>query len=173
MKYEKLTVDGFIKRLHSGGYKSITGARRAIGKAQFSGDGKERARAEANKHFDAQPAADKAPRKKKVSPRLEKNPNSEFLSSIHILGEVVGTVSQAIAAMEKAKACSPKVNIDKGIQVAQEALTDSMEELRTSVLTPYKSSGKGNGVHREEVVSKFVQAAPAALGVSGIPKTGP
>ena len=84
----------------------------------------------------------------------------------------MGTVSQAIAAMEKAKACSPKVNIDKGIQVAQEALTDSMEELRTSVLTPYKSSGKGNGVPTEEVSNKFVQAAPQALGVTRVPKPG-
>lgn len=51
MNYEKLTVERFEARLKNGDYKGLTGARRAIGKTDWSKKDKERAHELADKHF--------------------------------------------------------------------------------------------------------------------------
>jgi hypothetical protein len=54
--YEKLTLEKFKTNLKGGKYETLTGARRAIGKADWSNVDREAARATADKHFGA-PAA--------------------------------------------------------------------------------------------------------------------
>lgn len=53
MNYEKLTVERFAVRLKEGAYKGLTGARRAIGKTDWTKKDKDRAHAFADSHFAA------------------------------------------------------------------------------------------------------------------------
>lgn len=52
MNYEKLTPEKFAEKLKAGEYQNLTGARRGIGKADWSDAEKETARSKAEKHFD-------------------------------------------------------------------------------------------------------------------------
>lgn len=63
MNYERLTVDNFETRLKSGTYSGLTGARRAIGKADWSKKDKERAQELANKFYESGGKPTKAPTK--------------------------------------------------------------------------------------------------------------
>lgn len=63
MAYEALTADTFIEKLKSGGYPSIAGARRAIGRSQWPEPLKEKCHAAINKKFGSEPAK-AAPAKK-------------------------------------------------------------------------------------------------------------
>lgn len=64
MNYEKLTFEGFKKKLASNGYQGgLTGARRAIGKTDWPEADKNKARALAEKHFGGAPAKTAAPKK--------------------------------------------------------------------------------------------------------------
>lgn len=56
MNYEKLTPERFTQKLKAGEYKILAGARRAIGKADWSSKEKEKAHEVATKHFGASPA---------------------------------------------------------------------------------------------------------------------
>lgn len=53
MNYEKLTVERFAVRLKEGAYKGLTGARRAIGKTDWTKKEKDRAHELADSHFAA------------------------------------------------------------------------------------------------------------------------
>jgi hypothetical protein len=65
MNYEKLTVERFAARLKENAYKGLTGARRAIGKTDWTKKDKERGHELANEFFgDAPKAAAKATTKK-------------------------------------------------------------------------------------------------------------
>jgi len=69
MNYQKLTLATFSENLAGGRYQNVTGARRAIGKADWSQADKDKAQALANKHFGeneapAKPAKQKAAAKK-------------------------------------------------------------------------------------------------------------
>jgi hypothetical protein len=73
--YAKLTVDTFNHRLKEGGYKSLAGARRALGKAEdLSEADKQKCRGAADRHFGvpangaAKPAPKKAATKKEAKP---------------------------------------------------------------------------------------------------------
>lgn len=67
MNYEKLTLDKFADKLKAGDYKNLTGARRAIGKADWKEADKEKARSLAEKTFGApEPKAEKKAAKKAV-----------------------------------------------------------------------------------------------------------
>jgi hypothetical protein len=66
MQYEKLTFDRFKEALASGRYAEggVPGARRAVGKASFSAEEKEKAHKAINKHFEVEAAAPKATKAK-------------------------------------------------------------------------------------------------------------
>jgi hypothetical protein len=51
MNYQKMTIPMFQQRLKEGAYKGITGARRAIGKADWGQKERDEAHVLANKHF--------------------------------------------------------------------------------------------------------------------------
>lgn len=51
MNYQKMTIPAFQERLKQNAYKGITGARRAIGKADWSPELREKAHLIANKHY--------------------------------------------------------------------------------------------------------------------------
>jgi hypothetical protein len=74
MNYEKLDVDRFITRVQNKEYAGLTGARRAIGKANWSDKDKKRAHEFADKFFGANSAvAAKATRTPKTrAPKAEK-----------------------------------------------------------------------------------------------------
>lgn len=72
MNYEKLTVERFEVRLKEGAYQGLTGARRAIGKTDWSKKDKDRAHELANKYFGSageKPAPKKAAGKKPSAPK--------------------------------------------------------------------------------------------------------
>jgi len=74
MNYEKLTVDRFGLNLKEGKYKSITGARRAIGKtSSWGAKEKEAAQALANKHFKVE-ATPKAAKPSPAKPAVAAKP---------------------------------------------------------------------------------------------------
>lgn len=75
MNYEKLSVDRFVSNLKDGKYSGLTGARRAIGKADWSKKDKERAQEIAAKHFgDTAPTAKtEKPAKKVAAAKVEKS----------------------------------------------------------------------------------------------------
>jgi len=62
MNYEKLTPEKFTEKLKDSSYDSLTGARRAIGKASWPETAKATARTQAEKFFGGTPT--KAPKKK-------------------------------------------------------------------------------------------------------------
>jgi hypothetical protein len=66
MNYEKLTPEKFVTKLKAGEYESLTGARRGIGKADWSDADKEAARTKAEKHFGGVPAPAKKTATKKA-----------------------------------------------------------------------------------------------------------
>lgn len=71
MNYEKLSPERFAEKLKAGEYDSLTGARRAIGKASWSEAAKNTARAAAEKAFGGAAAPAKAAPKKtaKAAPK--------------------------------------------------------------------------------------------------------
>jgi len=68
MNYEKITVPRFAERLKAGMYKNVTAARRAIGKADWSEQERQKAQAITNKHFGASDVA--RPSKPSVSAKV-------------------------------------------------------------------------------------------------------
>lgn len=62
MNYEKITVPRFAERLKGNMYKNVTAARRAIGKADWSPNDRQKAHQITNKHFgaDASPVPTKS-----------------------------------------------------------------------------------------------------------------
>jgi len=62
MSYQKLSVDRFLVNLREGKYESPTGARRAIGKADWPEKEKARAREVTEKHFGGTVTVEKKPR---------------------------------------------------------------------------------------------------------------
>lgn len=188
MKYQKLTVEDFAKKLADGGYEHLTGARRAIGKTGWKDADKEKAKSLADAHFGAEakakPAATKKVAKKKVakkpapkkqaaaksrkeaaraaSPANDSEPTGTGLAAIHLVGETVGTINQAIMAMQKAKEAAPDVDITKGIQAAQNGLTGAVEQLNREVGNT--SASKSNG-HQGLLTPSFAEASPAAVGL--------
>jgi hypothetical protein len=73
MNYEKLTPETFVTKLKGNQYESLTGARRAIGKASWSDADKESARAKALKFFGDNGAAPAAkPAAKTAAPKAPK-----------------------------------------------------------------------------------------------------
>jgi hypothetical protein len=61
MNYEKLTVDSFIQKAKDGKYSGLTGARRAIGKTDWSDKDRKTAHAFADKFFAADDASKSKP----------------------------------------------------------------------------------------------------------------
>jgi hypothetical protein len=75
MNYERLTVDRFELNLKEGKYAGLTGARRAIGKANWTTKEREKAKEIANKFFDGgkpSVAKTKAPKPEKKAAKAPK-----------------------------------------------------------------------------------------------------
>jgi hypothetical protein len=83
----------------------------------------------------------------------------DILREIHITGERVGTVSQAIAAMEKA--AQHGADVIAGMQIAQDVLTQSVEDLKQQT-----ASDGNNGASDNEVARRFVESAPSGTGLN-------
>jgi len=69
MKYEPLTPEKFAEKLKAGIYESLTGARRAVGKAAWNDAQRDKARKQAEAHFGTEgaPAPKKVAAKKPVT----------------------------------------------------------------------------------------------------------
>lgn len=72
MNYEKITLAKFSERLAEGKYNSVAGARRAIGKTEWSEADKSKAQALVNKKFGVDASAPKATK----SPKAAKAPKA-------------------------------------------------------------------------------------------------
>ena len=101
--------------------------------------------------------ARKAPKATRaVGPRAQTSAEKTMLSEINIVGERVGTVAQAIQALETAKAHG--ADVKKGMQEATDIVTGSMTQLKQQV----QSSGS-NGRTTNEVATKFAESQPVGL----------
>jgi hypothetical protein len=96
MNYEKLTVDSFIANAQAGKYAGLTGARRAIGKANWSPKDKKRAAEFADKHFaDGKHAVKK---EAAVRPPAKKAKRSAAASSVKKPAKRAAKKAPAVAA---------------------------------------------------------------------------
>jgi hypothetical protein len=188
MKYEKLTIKAFKDKLEDGQYDSLTGARRAVGKVSGWSEGeRDKARTLADKYFGADStekttakAKGKGGKKKKAAKkaaakRTSKAPKAAAAASkpgrkkraqttlgrTQLIGEYVGTISQAIAAMDAAK--SHGMNVDAGMAAANEGLTNALIALKDIAF------GQKNGISYAAVAKRFADTAPAAGPISEPP----
>lgn len=108
--YEKLTLEKFKTNLKGGKYETLTGARRAIGKADWSNVDRETARALADKHFGA-PAAS-APKSRPAPKKAEKASTPPPKAAVKP-GPKVGrpAASASVAAAEKRSGDEPKAAV--------------------------------------------------------------
>jgi hypothetical protein len=74
MHYEKLTVERFAQNLKDGKYAGLTGARRSIGKTDWTTPDREHAHELANKHFAKEGAASKGKTPKPAKTAAAKKP---------------------------------------------------------------------------------------------------
>lgn len=103
--YEKLTLPRFKTLMHGGKYKSLTAARRAIGKASWSPDERMDARQSAHAYFQVawrKPAPKTAPA------------GAPLVTSLADLSEVLGTLYVCLNALQ------PLSETDKGLRVEYE-----------------------------------------------------
>lgn len=162
--YKKLGFDGFLENLSNGKYKSIGGARKAIGKSSLTAKEKEKAGEAAEKALgsgekpekkvkgkpgrkpgrkpkaEAKVSAQKAERKLRA-PSISKS-EADLLKELGIIGNKIGTISQAIAALDKAKQLNPKLDVSEGTQIAKEVLTTGVKELQ-KLTSSVRSRGNG------------------------------
>jgi len=208
MGYEKLTPAKFKERLSSGGYKNAGGARKSVGKSDWSDVDKDKMRALIDKHFGAEAAQPEKKAAKKKAPvkkaakkgrvkkaaakpvkkgRVKKAPTKKVakktravakrqpkidagadasLAEIHIVGQVVGTITQAINAMEKANSVGGgSIKVAEGLRAAQSGLTGAVNHLNSEVVSKWSAPKKSanNGVTKP--IPSFADAAPAAVGL--------
>lgn len=187
MSYSKISPESFISKLAAGDYKNAGAARRAVGRSSLSDAGKKLCYTAIADHFKdtetpappARQARKKVAKKvvKKVgkkkaarapktnakgkAPKSEKpmfNSTEEQLAKIHLAGQRVGTIVQAIRAMKEAKEVSPELDTDAGAQQAQSALTSIMAEVHDDVVVTKSDPG---------VAKAFAETAGAAVGIPG------
>lgn len=105
MNYQKMNIASFQQRLKEGLYKGVTGARRAIGKADWGQAEREKAHAIVNKHFKVSAAeAGRAPRT--TAPRVDgaKTTNQRTVASAR------ATAGPTVSRSATTKALTPKTN---------------------------------------------------------------
>jgi hypothetical protein len=69
----------------------------------------------------------------------------DMLAKIHLAGERVGTIAQAIAAMKAAKDINSNIELGDGPQIAAEAINSILSDIQTTVTTAL-----GNAVPEED-----------------------
>lgn len=108
--YEKLTLEKFKTNLKGGKYATLTGARRAIGKADWSNVDREAARATADKHFGAPAAgAPKAAAAAKPAKKAEKvTPVAAKKAAVVVPKAGKSTPGRNVSAGSEEKASAPK-----------------------------------------------------------------
>jgi hypothetical protein len=110
MNYEKLTVERFALRLQENAYKGLTGARRAIGKTDWSKKDKERAHELADKTFGAGGKVAKsvktaAPKKAAAAKKVSVPKKAAGKKRV---AAALAPVQSAVAAPAKPQAGSPR-----------------------------------------------------------------
>lgn len=191
--YKKLGLDGFLENLENGKYKSIGGARKAIGKSSWTGKEKEKAAEAAEKQLgsgekpvkkakgkpgrkpgrkpkaEAKVAAPKAEKVKALKPSVTgaivSTKEVRLLQELGIISNKIGTISQAIVALERAKQLSSKLDISEGIQVSKEVLTTSVKELQ-KLTGSARTRGNGKVEEATSASSLTPDAAEAVVEAS-------
>ena len=87
----------------------------------------------------------------------------DAMAQLHLAGERIGTISQAIAAMKAAKEAYPELDTQEGATAAGAALTDIVQSVHKTV--------RGEQLELLEVnptvMSTLARTAPAAQGLPG------
>jgi len=167
MTYTKMQPEDVIKKLKDGGYKSATAARRAVGKAAFDQKGKDKCYEAINKHFGDDAKPQKQPKSKRdPKPATSGTPAGKqpfdvteaALAEIELAQRRVGTITQALAALNAAKEASPNVDVKSGATAGAAALTDIMRGVHDSVAG---KNSKDNGLSK---TASAPASAPAETG---------
>jgi hypothetical protein len=90
--------------------------------------------------------------------------NQEELSRISLSKERVGTLTQAIKAMQMAKEVNPDLDTTRGTQAAQDALTGVVEEVSQQMQQPSLPAGID-----PKVAERFLASQGAAVPPPGTP----
>lgn len=161
--YEKLTLEKFKVNLEGGKYQNLTGARRAIGKADWKEPERDKARGFADKHFGGAPTTKKAvvkvaaPKKEKAAPKGKPGPkkvvrteeatqadrgfagllNKDFnkLQNLQISTQVIGAAAAAIEAMSRAKDVDNSIDISE-MQGAVNIIASAVQKMGAIVGKP-------------------------------------
>lgn len=146
--YEKLTLEKFKANLDANKYQNITGARRAIGKADWSEADKDKGRTLAEKFF-GETGGSKTKTSKKGVVKAEKkqttasastrpkNVHSELksiskealqLDDLTVSREIISSCAIALDALTRAKACEPRLDITEA-QIAVDLIIRAAEKM--------------------------------------------
>jgi hypothetical protein len=140
MSYEKLTPEKFIENMKSGKYSGVTGARRAIGKAEWKDAEKERVRGIAEKHFGGATSG--------TAPASSKKPSQPPKSQ------------PKVAAKKTAAAASDNTPKRKG-------RPPGSGKKAQPTATPRASTGNGNGINLDEIQKRIEVAIAKAHRATG------
>jgi hypothetical protein len=135
MNYEKLSPEKFAINLKAGKYAGLVGARRAIGKSDWSDADKEKARTTAEKHFGGAPAVKKAVKAAKAD-KAEKKPAKATKPA------------KAVKPAKAAKKAVKAVKAGRATAAAQDDATNDPSTVRqhaaATVISAYRNAGSLN-----------------------------
>lgn len=158
--YSKITLSGFKSKLDSGGYGSVTGARRAIGRmTAWTEEDKNKASRMANKHFGAAPAntpAKSAGDASKGKKEAKKRPKKAAKA-----GDKKTAAAKEAQPKTRAKATngrSKKVKPEVVAEVRMKALDFTIGSIRQLLVCMQQAKELGDGV---DVVSGAQRAQDA------------
>lgn len=190
MSYEKLTLDKFVSALAGGKYGSPAGAKRAIGKADWTAKEKEKAKAFTDKHFSGGAVAKEAKKPAKVAKATKAtkrapvesdgdnastgNAENDFsaIENLYRAGYVVQTESSALstlASLKDVEIAGQKLDLPE-LQEAVNQLVGHLRrfgEIANELLLDTATSDVSNGAdldHEDE--------DPVSLGVAEEPRQG-
>lgn len=101
--------------------------------------------------------------------------SSSALEELGLAESRVGTITQALKALQMAKEVAPNINLDDHAKGAADALSDVVQGIHTNVIgsqaeqkqqtLPHVDAAPSNGAVDPAVASRFAATAPAAGGV--------
>jgi len=115
MKYEPLTPEKFADKLKTGEYESLTGARRAVGKASWNDAQRDKARKQADAHFGAVTGVLTSPFKKPAAKKVTISTIKQKLGSVPTAApKPRGRKPRAAQMQSSTETAAPSVDMTPG-----------------------------------------------------------
>jgi len=106
----------------------------------------------------------KGGRKRRVAQQANSPEDSQLLASLGLAKERIGTITQAVETMKKAKEAYPQLDTSTGMTAAAGAITEIIQGVHTSFRDQLQPLGEDVD---PEVLAAMSRAVPASVGLPG------